>query len=310
MSELRTALDEYLALRRSLGFKLLGPGSLLQDFVCFAEQEGSSFITTDLALRWAQQSSNAQPAQWANRLGMVRLFAQYRSATDPRTEIPPQGLLPYRYPRNAPYIYSDEEIENLIDAAKELPSRSGLRPWTFSTLFGLTAVTGMRIGEPIALNREHVDLSRGELFIHRTKFGKSRVVPVHPSTQKILQEYADRREAIYPRPETPSFFLSERGTRPTDGMVRWTFVKLSHQIGLRRPSDRDGPRLQDFRHAFAVRTLLRWYQAGLDVEQHLPELSTYLGHVHVADTYWYLSATPELLQLAAKRQQRIQGGSL
>lgn len=303
MSELRAALEDYLAVRRGLGFKLRLPGSWLQDFVSFAEQEGSHFITTKLALRWAQKTTNAQPAQWANRLGMVRQFAQYRSATDPRTEIPPQGLLPHRYRRKAPYIYRDEEIRTLIDAAKQLPSSSGLRPWTFSTLFGLIAVTGTRVGEPIALNREDVDLSRGDIFIHQTKFGKSRLVPVHPSTQKVLQEYARRRDAIYPCPKTPSFFLSERGTRLTDGMVRWTFVKISHQIGLRGPTDRRGPRLQDLRHTFTVRTIMRWYRAGLDVEQHLPELSTYLGHAHVAGTYWYLSATPELLQLVAKRQQ-------
>jgi integrase len=241
---------------------------------------------------------------------MVRQFAQHRSATDPRTEIPPQGLLPHRYRRKAPYIYRDEEIQKLIDAAKELMSPSGLRPWTFSTLFGLIAVTGMRMGEPITLNREDVDLSRGDLFIQRTKFGKSRLVPVHPSTQKILRTYERQRNGIYPNPKTPSFFLSERGTRLTDGMVRWTFVKISHQIGLRGPADRRGPRLQDLRHTFAVRTVMRWYREGLDVEQHLPELSTYLGHAQVAHTYWYLSATPELLQLAAKRCSAPKGGSL
>ena len=310
MSELRTALQDYLVLRRSLGFKLRLPGSLLQDFVSFAEQEGDSFITTELALRWAQQPSDAQPAQWANRLGMVRRFAQYHSATDPRTEIPPQELLPYRYHRKAPYIYSEEEIRNLIDAAKQLPSPSGLRSWTYLTLFGLIAVTGMRVSEPIALNRQDVDLSRGVLVVRRTKFGKTRLVPLHPSTQKVLQTYACRRDAIYPNPKTPSFLLSERGARLTDHVVRWTFVKISHQIGLRGPSDRHGPRIQDLRHAYAVRTLLGWYRAGLDVEQHLPELATYLGHVHVADTYWYLSATPELLQWAAKRLQRNQGGPL
>jgi integrase len=241
---------------------------------------------------------------------MVRQFAQHRSATDPRTEIPPQGLLPHRYRRRAPYIYRDEEIQTLIDAAKELPSSSGLRAWTFSTLFGLIAVTGMRMGEPIALNREDVDLSRGDLFIRGAKFGKSRLVPLHPSTQEVLQEYVRRRAAINPRPKTPSFFLCERGNRLTDGMVRWTFVKISHQIGLRGPGDRRGPRLQDLRHTFAVKTIMRWYRAGLDVEQHLPELSTYLGHAHVADTYWYLSATPELLQLVANRCSAPEGGSL
>lgn len=309
MSELRTALEEYLALRRGLGFELRVPGSLLQDFVSFAEQDGAAFITTELALRWAQQPSEAHPTQWANRLGMVRRFAHYHSATDPRTEIPPQGLLPYRYRRQTPYIYSDEEIRKLVEASKGLPSPSGLRSWTYSTMFGLIAVTGMRTSEPIALNREDVDLSRGDLFVRRTKFGKSRIVPVHPSTREALRTYAWRRDGIYPNPKTPSFFLSESGTRLTNHTVRWTFVKLSRQIGLRAPSESHGPRLMDLRHAFAVRTLLGWYRTGVDVEQQLPRLATYLGHVHVADTYWYLSATPELLHWASKRLQHTQGGS-
>jgi integrase len=232
---------------------------------------------------------------------MVRLFAKHWSATDPRTEIPPSGLLPHRYRRKPPHIYTDDEIDRLIRAAKGLHTSRGLRAPTYSTLLALLAVTGMRAGEVVNLDRDDVDLADGVLTIRRTKFGKSRLIPVHPSTQRALRLYADRRDRIHPRPVTPSFFLSEQGRRLTWWILRWTFVKLSHQCGLRAAGDRRGPRLHDFRHTFAVRTILGWYRAGANVEQRIPELSTFLGHVHATDTYWYLSAVPELLALAAAR---------
>lgn len=308
MNTMRNLLEEYLGMRRALGFKLYNVGLNLQQFVCFLERESASVITTELALRWATQPPNAHPAYWASRLGMVRCFAQYVSAADPSTEIPPQGLLPYRYRRKPPYIYSEEEIARLIQAAQQLPSAIGLRPHTYSTLFGLLAVTGMRISEPIALNRDDVDLRHGALTIRQTKFGKSRWLPIHPSTQQALTDYADQRDQMCRKPKCPGFFISEQGTRLTQWAARWIFVQLSHQIGLRGPDDRRGPRLHDLRHRFAVSTLLTWYRVGVNVEQHLPELSTYLGHTHVTDTYWYLTATPELLALAAQRLERIEKG--
>ncbi len=308
MSELQAALEEYLSVRRALGVKLRLSGRLLKRFVDFAECEGAAVITTDLALRWATQPADVQPAQWANRLGMVRRFAQYRSATDPRTEVPPPDLLPFRIQRPVPYLYSDEEVSRLLEAARQLPAVTGLRPHTYATLFGLYAVTGMRTSEPLHLDREDVDLSQGVLTVRDTKFGKSRYVPIHPSTQQTLQEYAVRRDALCPHPLAPSFFLAECGSRLTEWSVRWTFVKLSRQIGLRGPQDAHGPRLHDFRHRFAVKTLLQWYRGGDDVEHHLPELATYLGHTHVADTYWYLTAVPELLHLAALRVEQAKGG--
>ena len=308
MSTLSTAVQDYLSLRRRLGFKLREEGTLLPDFVAFLERQGASHITTELALQWALQPAGTLPAHWATRLRMVRLFATYWSATDPRTEVPPPGLLPYRYHRKPPHIYTDDEILRLIRAAKSLWTWKGLRPWTYAALIGLLAVTGMRSGEVISLDRDDVDLDRGVLTIRRTKFGKSRLIPVHPSTQRALRHYTDRRDWIYPRPQTPSFFLSEQGRRVTWWILRWTFVKLSHQCGLRAHADRRGPRLHDFRHTFAVRTILGWYRADINVEQRLPELSTYLGHVHVTDTYWYLSAVPEFLALAAARLENVQGG--
>ena len=293
------ALEEYLNVRRALGFKLRNAGGLLKGFVTYAEREGASSITTDLAVRWAMEQKNCQPAQWANRLSLVRRFARYVSALDPGTEIPPLALLPHRFHRKGPYLYTDEEIARLIAAAKKLRSRQGLRAATYATLFGLLAVTGMRMSEPLALDRDDVDLTRGILIVRRTKFGKSRLIPVHASTREALRRYRAIRDRICPR--APSFFVSERGKRLTSERVWWTFVQLSHQIGLRGPADRHGPRLHDLRHRFAVQTLLGWYRAGLNVEQHLPKLSAYLGHAHVTDTYWYISAVPELLQLATLR---------
>jgi integrase len=308
MSELHAALEEYLAVRRALGVKLRLAGRLLKTFVDFAEREGTTAITTDLALRWATQPADVQPAQWANRLGMVRRFAQYRSAEDPRTEVPPLDLLPFRFQRPMPYLYSDEEISRLLEAARQLPAVTGLRPHTFYTLFGLYAVTGMRTNEPLHLDREDVDLTQGVLTVRGTKFGKSRYVPIHPSTQQVLLHYAEQRDALCPHPQAPNFFVAERGTRLTEWSVRWTFVKLSRQIGLREHDDSHGPRIHDFRHRFAVKTLLQCYRSGHDVEHQLPALATYLGHTHVADTYWYLSAVPELLNLAALRVEQAEGG--
>lgn len=308
MSTLQLALDEYLAMRRALGFELRLSGRLLQRFVDFAARAGAAYITPELALEWATQPAEAQPAQWANRLGMVRRFAQYCSTIDPRTAVPAPDLLPYRLRRPCPYIFRDEEIVRLLKAARELPSVTGLRPHTYATLFALYAVTGMRTNEPLQLDRDEADLVSGVLTIRGTKFGKSRYLPLHPSTQRALQRYAACRDRLCRQPQSPSFFLSERGTRLTEWSVRWTFIQLSRQIGLRRAGDSRGPRLLDFRHRLAVNTLLRWYRRGVDVERHLPELSTYLGHVHISDTYWYLSATPQLLHQVLRRVERSEKG--
>ncbi len=306
MSPLHRAVDEYLALRRAMGFKLYDAGLLLPRFVDFLEQQGATVITTQLALRWATQSDQVQPPEWSRRLSMVRGFARHYSGIDTRTEIPPTQLLTSRYPRRSPYLYSDAEITQLLEAAHQLPSPSGLRARTYATAFALLAVTGMRVGELVGLNNEDIDLSQGLLTIRHAKFDKSRCLPLHATTQQALSEYVQRRDRLYPIPSTPSFLLSETGTRLTVNIVEQTFVKISHQIGLRGPTDSHGPRLHDLRHRFAVQTLLRWYRQGEDVEQHLPELSTYLGHVKVSDTFWYLSAVPELLYLALQRLEQAQ----
>ena len=304
MSTLRQAAEQYLQLRRDLGSKLSETGRLLQSFLAFAEREGASHVTTDLALRWAQQPAGVQPATWALRLQVVRRFALWLSAADRRTEVPPPGLLPGRYLRKRPYIYSDAEIRDLIRAAGQLSSAAGLKGRTYATIFGLLAVTGMRVSEVVALDREDVDLDEGILRIRRTKFGKSRLVAVHDSTRQVLAEYARERDRIVRRPAAPAFFLSQGGDRVTACAARFNFAKVSREVGLRAPTagrHGRGPRLHDMRHRFAVCTLLRWYRAGIDVEREIPKLATYLGHVHVNETYWYIEAVPELLELAARR---------
>jgi len=305
MTTLRAAVQEYLTLRRALGFKLREAGKRLLEFVRFLEQQRASYITTQLALTWAQQPAAVQPAEWARRLSVVRAFARHRSATDPRTEIPPDGLLPYRPKRARPYLYSDDEIRGLLRAALKLPGRGGLRPWTYHCLFGLLSVSGLRIGEARNLKLRDVDLQAAVLTIRGAKFGKSRLVPLHASTRHVLADYLARRERCWAtRPVSPYVFVSNWGNRLDGGEIRRTFYALSRQTGLRGPSESHGPRLHDLRHRFAVTTLLRWYRSGEDAERRLPILSTYLGHVHVSDTFWYLSAWPELMREAMRRLER------
>jgi len=307
MTTIKKAISEYLALRRGLGFKLHDPGVWLSQFACFLEERCAKHITVKLALEWITQPVNVHPAYLASRLGVVRGFAQYRSATDPRTEVPSLRLLPHRFHRKTPYIYTDSEIGRLITAAQELPSKRGLRAQTFATVLGLLVVTGIRIGEAVALDCDDVDLSAAVLTIRGAKFRKSRLVPVHASTRRVLQRYAQQRERIYPKPRSTSFFIGERGNSLRVSSVQAAFAKLSRAVGLRGPSDRRGPRLHDFRHGFAINTLLRWYRTGADVEHHLPKLSTYLGHTNVRDTYWYLSSVPELMRLVVARLERPRG---
>ena len=305
MNTLREAVREYLNLRRSLGYKLYKAGKLLPAFVKFLEEHHASYITTKLALAWAQQPSTVQPIVSAQRLTIVRIFARYRSATDLRTQIPPTGLLSYRPKRARPYPYRTKEINDLLRAALSLPARGGLRPWTYHCLFGLLSVTGLRLGEACNLQLRDVDLKTGVLTIRNTKFGKTRLIPLHPSTRRVLTDYLARRNRWWARRPVSSYvFVSNRGNQLASSEIRRTFYALSRQIGLRGPSDSHGPRLQDMRHPFATMTLLRWYRSGKDVEQKLPYLSAYLGHAHISDTYWYLSAWPELMREAMSRLER------
>lgn len=304
MNTLRQSAEEYLAMRRSLGFKLQRSGPALLHFISFLERQRATYITLALALAWAKQPPDAQPDTWAQRLSFVRIFARYRSSTDPRTEIPPAALMPYRPKRARPYLYSNREIRDLLRAALRLP-RCGIRPWTYYCLFGLLSVSGLRVGEAQNLRLEDLDLKAGILTIRNAKFGKDRLVPLHPSTRRVLSRYLVRRQRLWARGASSDYlFVSGRGHRLDGSDIRRTFYRLSRQIGLRAPCQRHGPRLHDMRHRFASRTLLRWYRAGEDPERRLPLLSAYLGHVHWSDTYWYLSALPQLMREAMSRLER------
>ncbi len=314
MNTLRQAVQEYLSMRRNLGFKLREAGKALLDFVTFMEQHHAPYITEALALAWAQQPANVQPAHWAQRLSFVRGFARYRSASDPRTQIPSQGLLPFQPKRARPYLYSDEELERLLRAAREMPhryKRGALLPWVYYCLFGLLSVSGLRLGEARNLELEDLDLEAALVTVRGAKFGKTRLVPLHASTCKVLADYVARRQRHWAgRPVSSYLFVSSWGNRLDNAQIHRAFYKLSRQIGLRGASDRHGPRLYDLRHRFATRTLVNWYRCGQDPERLLPLLSAYLGHVHVADTQWYLEGSPELMCEAMRRlEQRWEDGS-
>lgn len=301
MNDLRKAMKQYLNEKYALGFKTYKPALYVSQFISFLEDQKATFITKKLALQWATLPSNCSPAYWTARLSIVRQFAKYYSAIDPRTEVPPQGLLPHKYQRAIPYIYTEKQVVKLINAAKKLPSETGIRALTYATFFGLLTVTGMRISESVGLDREDVDLEEGVLLIRKAKLDRTRLIPIHSSTVKVLRRYVRNRDQVHPKAKTTSFFVSEAGTRLTAWTVRWTFNKLSCQIGLRHPSDRIGPRIHDFRHTFAVQIMQDWYRRGKNVEKLLPQLAMFLGHRHLNDTYWYMTATPELLKLATKR---------
>ena len=298
MSILRQALEDYLSVRHALGFKLEKASQLLPNFISFMEREGATTVTTELALAWATDTKES--VNWrAARLNIVRGFARYLQAIDPNTEVPPTDLLPHRNDRAVPYIYTEAEITALMAATQTL--RLCLQRATYATLIGLLAVTGMRVGEAIRLDRDDVDLEHRVLIVRDTKFGKSREIAVHPSTVAALEAYSRYRNELIQNPSSPSFFVSRAGARLIHHVVEHTYRFLVRQAGLHHPSPGRRPRLHDFRHTFAVRTVLDWYRDGVDVAAHFPLLSTYLGHVNPLSTYWYFSATPELLALASKR---------
>lgn len=302
MTALRRALAAYLRRRRALGFASKREGELLPQFVAYLDERGASFVTTVAALAWVTQPRDAAPAWWTQRLVIVRGFAKYMQTLDPRTEVPSLDHVPHRRARSAPYVYSAADLTALLSAADTL--RSPLKTATYRTLLGLLAVTGMRVGEAVALDERDVDRRRATLVIRKTKFGKSREVPLHTSTIEALDRYRRDRARLAPQRSSPSFFLSTVGSRLIYQNVHDTFLRLVYAAGLgkRRPR----PTIHDLRHTFAIQTVLGWYRDGADVEARLPLLSTYLGHVGPSSTYWYLTAVPELLEAATVRLERSQ----
>jgi integrase/recombinase XerD len=301
MNTLRESASDYIAMRRALGCKLHAAGYYLLDFVAFLEQNNACVITSKMALRWAQQPTDVKPVTWANRLAVVRGFARYHHVTDPRTEIPASNLLPHRPMRMRPYIYTDLEIQKILKAALNLPRGSSFKRQTYHCLFGLLCVSGMRLSEVLNLKVANVDFDAGVLTVEKSKFGKSRLIPLHESTQKVLSAYKAHRDTALKGRVSDYFFLSEAGIQLNSHTTRYIFYSLLKQIGSPRQKKKCGPRLHDLRHRFAIETMLNWYRRGQDVERCLPVLSTYLGHLNVTHTYWYLTACPELMGLAVQR---------
>lgn len=297
MTDFDSYVRDYLRARRALGFKLVFPGQVLPQFAAYLDAAGASTLTVGLAIDWAGLRQGVQPISLAHRLGAVRGFARYLHTIDPATEVPPCGIWPSTAPRPTPYLWSDTDIRALLDATRQL--RPPLRAVTHETLFGLLAASGMRVGEALGLHRDDVDLVDGVITIREAKFGRSRLVPLHPSTTDALRAYATRREQLSPKATAATFFVTSAGTALRYGGVKDTFNRLTTTLGLRTATVR--PRMHDLRHSFAVRTLIGWHRSGIPVEARMPVLSNYLGHVNPAGTYWYLSAAPELMELAAAR---------
>ena len=309
-------VDEYLAYRRGLGFALESPRWLLRDFARHADRIGHrGAVTIDLAVQWALSSRSSDPAQAARRLSVVRQFARHRAVIDPATEIPPVGLLghvPRR--RGQPHIYSKAEIAALLQQARLLLPRRGLRPRTYIAFFSLLASTGLRLSEARRLTIDDVDLVEGILIIREGKFRKSRLVPLHPTTTQAMTRYAARRDTYTDASCSERFFRTDCTPALTLAAVEKTFSRIRDRLGWTAQGRARRPRIHDLRHTFAVRRLLRWYEDGVDVDHRILALSTYLGHAKVTDTYWYLSALPELMAITSRRFERFarqdeEGGS-
>lgn len=305
MSARRTMVaraQKYLAARRALGFALRIEGQQLLAFARYADRCGHRGpLTIALALRWATRSATAGPIGRARRLDVVRPFARYLAADEPGTEIPPGGLLGPSHRRLPPHVYSCDEIASLLRATAALGPPRGLRPHTYTTLFGLLACTGLRISEALKLTRSDADLAGGVLTIRATKFRKTRLVPLHPTASLALARYAERRDRVHPHSSVPNFFLGQTGAPLAYSTVRTKFLRLRRDLGWNPRSPGRAPRIHDIRHTFVCRRLQSWYENGNDVEHQVLALSTYLGHAKVSDTYWYLTATPALLAIIANR---------
>lgn len=301
MKTLPRHLADYLEARAALGFKTDRAAWLLSSFVAFLARKRSARITAAYALSWAKQPAQAHPGWWAERLSAVRVFARHVHLVDPRHEIPSVELLCARIPRATPVLYSPQELRRLLRATAQM--RAPFKALTHDAVFGLLAATGMRVGEALRLDRCDVDLRDGVLSIRDTKFHKSREVLLHSTTVRVLRRYDRARDLLHRKRVSPSFFVSLSGTRLIYNNVHQAFALALRRAGLRR----ERARLHDLRHSFAVSTLLRWHRAGLDVDAHMPLLSTYLGHRNPSSTYWYLSAAPELMALAGRKLQRALG---
>jgi integrase len=309
-SSMRVKVHVYVAQRRAGGFALTIDEQQLLGFARFVDKSGyKGPITVELASRWALASKARRRLTAARRIEVIRGFARYCRTFDPDTEVPPLALFGPGHRRLTPHIFTDRELGALLTAAASLRPPGGLRGPTCAMIFGLIASTGLRISEATGLRREDVDFSQGLLHIQHSKFGKSRLVPLHSSAIQALRRYAVRRDRDPSPRASNAFLLFDRGRPATTRNVEYAFKRLRQQLKWRCRGALRYPRIHDIRHTFATRRLERWYQAGTDVDQHILALSTYLGHAKVTDTYWYITATPELLALAAQRTRATRGAS-
>lgn len=306
MTTIREQAEQYLAMRRALGFKLTTFGTRLLGFVAYLETHHLDMITADAALAWATGATDStDEVTWSRRLMIARIFARHMAVLDPATEVPPADVLPHHYRRVTPHLYSDDELAALLAAAAEL--RPSLRALTWQTLIGLLAVTGMRTGEACRLDDTDAELDDTlMLTIRDSKYGKHRLVPIHSSTADALRDYQHARDRALLAARAPALLVTTRGTR-LDANISKTFAMLAASAGVTAAAGHRAPRLADFRHTFATATLLGWYRDGGDVHARIPQLSTYLGHADPKSTYWYLTGSPELLTLAAARLEHAFG---
>jgi integrase/recombinase XerD len=296
---LRTALVDYLALRRALGFALRRDEKLLLQFLTYLQDHDKDTITVADALAWASLPSQASPGWLGFRMNVVRGFAGYLHTLDPSVQVPPPGLLPGTTRRAVPYLYSDADVAALMIQTRRL--RTPLRATTIATVIGLLAVSGLRIGEVIGLDDADLDVAAGLLRVRHAKGGTQRLIPLHPTTTAALVVYRGQRDQGFPQPVSPALFVATNGQRLAYVNVCATYITLVRRAGLAPRPAPCRPRIHDLRHSFAVRTLLDWYCDGGDIASRLPLLSTYLGHVDPQATYWYLDAAPELMAEAARR---------
>ncbi|QND44689.1 tyrosine-type recombinase/integrase (plasmid) [Rhizobium lusitanum] len=306
MNALSIELDNYLAIRRGFGFALRTDERILRRFIQFVSGAEAIHLRRDHFAQWQATFGNAGSYTWSRRLGIVRQFANWLHANDERHEVPPSDLIPRRQHRPRPYIYSPEEIYDIVITAGKLPSPNGIRRLTYQALFGLIAVTGLRISEALSLDRADVDLGAGIVNIRRGKLGKQRIVPISESTSLRLRAYAMERDRLI-EGKPVAFFVADNGNRVSDCGARYNFAMVSQAIGLRSAQKFQkhgcGPRIHDLCHTFAVRTMLNWYRQGLDPAREMIKLTTYLGHESPSHTYWYIEAVPELLGLASQRAE-------
>lgn len=311
-SSMQQRVESYLKARRSVGYILHIEGAQLLRFARFADQRGhQGHISLDLAVAWAINSRKSHKLGRARRLEVVRSLARYCVMFEPETEIPPPHLLGPAHRRLTPHIYSNQEIAQLLDVANDLRPKQGLRPVTMHYLLGLLAATGLRISEALRLNRNDVDLQQEVLQVRKTKFRKSRYVPLHPITCDALSNYASFRDQRLPVVQNSSFFLLDNGCAFQYRQALYSFHQIREQLVWDTCPCGRNPRLYDLRHTFACRRLLAWYEEGVDIDQMMPLLSTYLGHAKVSDTYWYLTGVPELMAIVAARfEQQSQSNSM